>query len=154
MKNFLLFCLILLLTFTVNANCSFASEITVETDALSNREIRAQLNKIKTKRIIIANALLLDSAQRKKANDIYSKIVEKEAIQLAQLRQEQAILKLMNKQNSTASEIKAQRRIVYSLQESVRASENQVDKEFKKILNRSQRTKFKRLKKEINISDF
>jgi len=145
---------IIFVIFLFGMNCSFASEITAETNALSNKEIRAQLNKIKTKRIIIANALLLNSAQKKKANEIYSKIIEKEAIQLAQLRKEQAVLRTMNKENSTSSERKAQRRIVYSLQEAVRTSENQADKEFKKILTRDQRVKFKRLKKEITISDF
>ncbi|MBR1681377.1 hypothetical protein IJ707_06285, partial [bacterium] len=147
-----IFIIFVILLFGINF--SFANEISAETNALSNKEIRAQLNKIKTKRIIIANALLLNTAQKKKANEIYSKIIEKEAIQLAQLRKEQAALKVMTKENTTSEERKAQRRIVYSLQEAVRTSENQADKEFKKILTREQRVKFKRLKKEITISDF
>ena len=96
--------------FVLSINCVCASEISVQTSALSNKEIRAQINKIKTKRIIIANTLLLDSAQKKKANDIYSKTIEKEAMQLAQLRKEQEILKSMTKENSTKSERRAQRK--------------------------------------------
>ncbi len=152
MKNLII--LFTLLYFFINLNCALANEICVETTALTNKEIRAQLNKIKTKRIIIANALLLDDAQKKKANTIYSKIIQKEALQLAQLRKEQEILKSMTKENSTSEARRKQRKIVYNLQEAIRISEKQVDKEFKKILTHNQKVKFKRLKKEINISNF
>lgn len=150
MKKFLL----ILLTITININVIYAAEITSETNALSKKEIRAQVNKIKTKRIIIANALLLDSAQRKKADEIYSSTINKEAIILEQLQKEQAVLKSMTKETNTFAERKAQRKTVYELQHALITIENNVDKEFKKILNHNQRVKFNRLKKEINISDY
>ncbi len=150
MKKFLL----ILLTITININVIYAAEITSETNALSKKEIRAQVNKIKTKRIIIANALLLDSAQRKKADEIYSSTINKEAIILEQLQKEQAVLKSMTKETNTFAERKAQRKTVYKLQHALITIENNVDKEFKKILNHNQRVKFNRLKKEINISDY
>lgn len=149
-----LFLIFLLVVSILSFNFVCASEISAQTSALSNKEVRAQINKIKTKRIIIANTLLLDSAQKKKANDIYSRTIEKEAIQIAQLRKEQEILKNMTKENSTNAERRAQRKVVNSLYNAIKASENETDKEFKKILNHSQKVKFNRLKKEITISDF
>ncbi len=151
-KHLFLFFILVISVLSINFVC--ASEISVQTSALSNKEIRTQINKIKTKRIIIANTLLLDSEQKKKANDIYSKIIEKEAMLFAQLQKEQEILKSMTKENSTKSERRAQRKVVNSLYKAIKTSENATDKEFKKILNHNQRVKFNRLKKEITISDF
>ena len=152
MKKFLL--ILFFIIFVFNLNNAFATEISTQTNAIKNKEIKAQINKIKTKRIIIANALLLDSAQRKKANEIYSSVIEKEAIILEQLLKEQAVLKSMTKKTHTFSQRKAQRKIVYELQNSLRNIENDVDKQFKKILKHNQKVKFNRLKKEINISDY
>lgn len=149
-----LFLIFLLVISILSFNFVCATEISAKTSALSNKEVRAQINKIKTKRIIIANTLLLDSAQKKKANEIYSKTIEKEAIQLTQLRKEQEILKTMTKENSTNAERRAQRKVVNSLYNAIKTSENETDKEFKKILNHNQKVKFNRLKKEITISDF
>ncbi|MBR2526331.1 hypothetical protein IKE67_07675 [bacterium] len=152
MKKFFLILIISILA--LNFNCTNAVELTPETNAISKKEIRAQVNKIKTKRIIIANALLLDSAQRKKADEIYYSVIDKEAIILEQLQKEQEILKSMTKKTNTFAERKAQRKKVYELQHALRTIENNVDKEFKKMLNHNQRVKFNRLKKEINISDY
>ena len=71
MKKVLFIISIFLIAFSINS--VIAVEISPETNALSKKEIRAQVNKIKTKRIIIANALLLDEAQRKKADEIYKR---------------------------------------------------------------------------------
>lgn len=149
-----LFLAVLLVISVLSLNFACASEISAETSALSNKEVRNQINKIKTKRIIIANTLLLDASQKKKANEIYSKTIEKEAIQFTQLRKEQEILKSMTKENSTNAQRRAQRKVVNSLYNAIKTSENETDKEFKKILNHSQKVKFNRLKKEITISDF
>ena len=132
---------------TLSFNCAKAVEINPETNALSKKEIRAQVDKIKTKRIIIANALLLDSAQKKKAEEIYYSVIEKEAIILEQLQKEQTTLKSMTKKTNTFAERKAQRKTVYELQQALRTIENEVDREFKKILNHNQKVKFNRLKK-------
>lgn len=152
MKKF--FLILIISISALNFNCTNAVELTPETNAISQKEIRAQVNKIKTKRIIIANALLLDSAQRKKADEIYYSVIDKEAIILEQLQKEQEILKSMTKKTNTFAERKAQRKKVYELQHALRTIENDVDKEFKKMLNHNQKVKFNRLKKEINISDY
>ncbi len=152
MKKILL--IIFLFSVLLTSNQISASEIELETNAMANKEIRAQVDKIKTKRIIIANALLLDSAQIKKANEIYSSVIEKEAVILEQLLKEQAILKSMTKETHTFAQRRAQRKIVFELQNSLRTIENDVDKQFKKLLKHNQKVKFDRLKKEINISDY
>lgn len=152
MKKILVFTTVLFLI-CININSASAVDITVESSVISNKEMKLQLNKIKTKRIIIANALLLNDEQRKKANEIYSKITEKEAMQLAQLQSERAVLKNMTKENSNAAARKAQRKVVYELQDAITLNEDNADAEFKKILTREQKTKFKRLRKEIKISD-
>ena len=139
---------------TFNINSATAAELNPETHALSKKEIRAQVDKIKTKRIIIANALLLNEAQIKKAEEIYYSVIDKEAIILEQLQKEQAVLKAMTKETNTFAERKSQRKTVYELQHALRVIESDVDKEFKKLLNHNQRVKFNRLKKEINISDY
>lgn len=150
-KVFFIFVIAILM---LNATYADAVEINSENNVISKKEIRAQINKIKTKRIIIANALLLDSAQRKKADEIYSSVIEKEAIILEQLQNEQKILKSMTKETNTFSERKAQRKKVYELQHALIMIENDVDKEFKKMLKYNQKIKFNRLKKEISISDY
>ena len=138
MKKYLsLICILVLLSLSLNCVC--ASEMSAQTTALYDKEVRTQINKIKTKRIIIANALLLTDNQKKKANEIYSKTIEKESIQFVQLKREQAILKNMTKNNTTFKERKAQRKIVNNLYDAIKASENETDKEFKKILNHKQR---------------
>lgn len=152
MKKILLILSICVITFNINS--ATAVELNPETNALSKKEIKAQVNKIKTKRIIIANALLLDEAQRKKADEIYYSVIDKEAIILEQLKKEQATLKSMTKETNTFAERKSQRKTVYELQHALRVIESDVDKEFKKLLNHNQRVKFNRLKKEINISDY
>ena len=152
MKKFLLILSICIITFNINS--ATAAELNPETHALSKKEIRAQVDKIKTKRIIIANALLLNEAQIKKAEEIYYSVIDKEAIILEQLQKEQAVLKAMTKETNTFAERKSQRKTVYELQHALRVIESDVDKEFKKLLNHNQRVKFNRLKKEINISDY
>ena len=146
--------LLAILLFTLNNGFVSASEIHSENSALQNKEIRAQLNKIKTKRIIIANALLLNSSQKKKAREIYSSVAEKEAMLLAELKEEKAILNSIPDDKPNAEARRNQRRIIYNLQKAIADIENHVDKEFKKILTHDQKVKFNSLRKEIIISDF
>ncbi len=153
MKKILLFLMIFLCGSVVFAEVS-QTEISSESNALSNKEVKAQLQKIKTKRIIIANALRLTDAQKEKANKIYSKNFEKEALLLAQLKKEQSILKEMSNKKHYSSERKAQRKIVYELEKAIINIEDDMDKEFRKILTREQKSKFNRFKREITISDF
>lgn len=131
-----------------------ATQISTENYMLSNKEIKAQIYKIKTKRIIISNALRLNDSQKQKTNEIYSKNMEKEALLIAQLKKEQSILKELNEQKKNSLEKKQQRKIVYNLQKSLITLEKETDKEFKKVLTREQRSKFNRLSKEVHISDF
>ena len=151
---------ILLTTILICFICSSAfannstTQISTENYMLSNKEIKAQIYKIKTKRIIISNALLLNDSQKEKANQIYSKNMEKEALLIAQLKKEQSILKAMSEQKHNSAEKRQQRKIVYNLQKAIINIENETDKEFKKVLTRSQRSKFNRLSKEVHISDF
>lgn len=153
MKKILLFLMIFLCGSVVFAEVS-QTEISSESNALSNKEVKAQLQKIKTKRIIIANALRLTDAQKEKANKIYSKNFEKEALLLAQLKKEQSILKEMSNKKCYSPERKAQRKIVYELEKAIINIEDDMDKEFRKILTHEQKYKFKRFKREITISDF
>lgn len=153
MKKILLFLIIFLCGSVVLADVS-QTEISSESNALSNKEVKAQLQKIKTKRIIIANALRLTDAQKEKANKIYSKNFEKEALLLAQLKKEQSILKEMSNKKRYSPERKAQRKIVYELEKAIINIEDDMDKEFRKILTREQKSKFNRFKREITISDF
>ena len=130
------------------------TQIYTENYMLSNKEIKAQIYKIKTKRIIISNALLLNDSQKEKANQIYSKNMEKEALLITQLKKEQSILKTMSEQKRNSTEKKQQRKNVYNLQKALLNIEKETDNEFKKVLTRTQRCKFNRLSKEIHISDF
>lgn len=152
-KYFLLLLTIFLLTSAAPAN-SINTDITPENNALTDKEIKAQISKIKTKRIIIANALLLNDFQKEKANEIYSKNFQKEVLLLAQLKKEKEILKSMPKEKKNSIDRKNQRKIIANLEKSIETLECNTDKEFKKVLNRQQRSKFKRLQREIQISDF
>ncbi len=154
MKKIFVF-IVLFIFYTSFCNLSaFSAEISTENSAILNREIKAQINKIKTKRIIIANALLLNNAQKEKAGEIYSSVIEKEALLLAQLEKEKEIMKNLYNEENNRSQRRNQRRIIYNLQKAIVDVENQVDKDFKKILTHDQKVKFNRLKKEIIISDF
>lgn len=133
---------------------SFATEISTENNAISDREVKAQVSKIKAKRIIIANALLLNDSQKEKARNIYNSVIEKEALLVAQLNKEKETMKTLYQEKNNAKERRNQRRIIYNLQKAIKDVENQVDKEFKKILSHDQKVKFNRLKKEIILSDF
>ena len=153
MKNFLTILSAILFFFYIQSY-TFAAELSADIPEISNREVNAHLNKIKTKRIIIANALLLDNAQKEKALKIYSDVVEKEALLVSQLEKEKQIMKELYKQENNRAERRNQRRIIYNLQKAIADVENQVDKDFRKILNHDQKVKFNRLRKEIVIYDF
>lgn len=152
-KYFLLLLTIFMLGSATPAN-SINTDITPENNVLTDKEIKAQISKIKTKRIIIANALLLNDFQKEKANEIYSKNFQKEVLLLAQLKKEKEILKSMSKEKKNSIERKNQRKIIANLEKSIETLECNTDKEFKKVLNRQQRSKFKRLQREVQISDF
>ena len=84
----------------------------------------------------------------------YSKNFQKEVLLLAQLKKEKEILKSMPKEKRNSVERKNQRKIIANLEKSIETLECNTDKEFKKVLNRQQRSKFKRLQREVQISDF
>jgi Spy/CpxP family protein refolding chaperone len=148
--------LLSLISVVILSSTVFAEQnnISTENDFLSSKEIKSQLHKIKTKRIIISNALLLDDSQKQQANQIYSKISEKEAILIVQLKREEDILKEMQEQNENSLNIKKQKNNIDSLKSALNDIDKEADNEFKKILTKQQKTKFKRLKKEVVIYDF
>lgn len=148
--SFISLCLFL---YSAQSQC-FAAEISTDNIPVNSNVVRAQINKIKTKRIIIANALLLNNAQKQKAREIYLSVIEKEAILIAQLENEKTVMKKLYQEENNNAERRNQRRIIYNLQKAIADTENKVDKDFKKILTHDQKVKFNRLKKEIIISDF
>ncbi len=144
--------LLTILTITGSAN---AIENTLKIDDLSvsNNEIKAQLNKIKTQRLIISNALLLNDIQKLRANEIFDNYNEKEALIYVQLKQENALLASLKSQKANKAEQKTQAKNIKNLKKALKSIQKQNDKEFKEILNHSQRVKFNRLRKEIQVSN-
>lgn len=143
------------LTLFTISNCVYAIEnnLQVENLNISNIEIKSQLNKIKTKRLIISNALLLNDIQRLKADKIFDNYNEKEALIYLQLKQENAILLNLKSQKANKKEQKAQMKNIKNLKKALKSIQKQNDKEFKEILNHNQKVKFNRLRKEIQISN-
>ena len=132
---------------------ALAIEITTDSTNFSNKEVKIQVNKINTKRLLIANALLLTDAQKLKANSIYNKSSEKEAILYLQLNQEKKLLQDLSKQKANFAEKKAQRKIINNIEKNIKSIQKESDKDFKSILNYSQKLKYNKLKKEIQISN-
>ena len=139
-----------LLTITSTAN-AIENNLEVESLNISNNEVKAQLNKMKTKKLIIGNALLLNDIQKLKADEIYEKALVKEAVVYLQLKQENAILVSLKSQNANKKEQKAQVKNIKKLKKALKTVQRQNDKEFKQILNHNQRVKYNRLKKEIQV---
>lgn len=154
-KLFLFFTTLVLTCSTAFANDNIML-INAQTDYNYSKDIKEQMQKIKTKRIIIANALLLSDSQKEKANNIYSNIFEKETLLIVQLKQEKEILKNLNEQKDKkySLERKQQRKVIAELEDAIKKIEKDADKDFSKILCREQRSKFKRLNREIQIKDF
>lgn len=142
--------LIAFLTIFITSSITLAGEVKTNDYTLTNKEIKQELNMLKTRRLLIANALLLTDLQKAKANQIYQKVADKEAILYAQLKKEKAIYQAVSKEKNTKAK-KQQRQIINMLNKDIQNLQHNADKDFKSILNHDQRVKFRRLNNELKL---
>ena len=145
--------LIALSIFTLlSFNVAFAIDEDFNKKLYNEKELKEQITKIKNRRIIISNALLLTESQKKDAYNIYDQSSDKEAILFIKLKQEKNLLdNLSSDKNTNRVEKSKQKRIVSNIQKDLLTIQKDYDKNFKKILTRSQRSKYKRLNREIPL---
>ena len=93
--------LISLLTIILTSSVALAGEVKTNSYTLTNKEIKQELNTLKTRRLLIANALLLTDLQKVKAEQIYKNVADKEAILYAQLKREKAIYQAVAKEKNS-----------------------------------------------------
>ena len=141
--------LISLLTIVLTSSLALAGEVKTN-DYTLNKEIKQELNTLKTRRLLIANALLLTDLQKAKADQIYKGVADKEAILYAQLKKEKAIYQAVSKEKNTKAK-KQQRQIINMLNKDIQTLQHNADKDFKSILNHDQRVKFRRLNNELKL---
>lgn len=133
--------------------CSCSCVYAFETDSYSSNDIefKEQLSKLQTKHIIIFNDLLLSDLQKAKANYIFKNSDNKEAEIYAKLKKEQNLLNNLIAQSADKFTKKQQKKNIRKLEKEILIIEKQADREFKKILNHDQRTKYNRIKKTVKI---
>lgn len=142
--------LISLLTIILASSVAIAGEVKTNSYTLTNKEIKQELNTLKTRRLLIANALLLTDLQKVKAEQIYKNVADKEAILYAQLKREKAIYQAVAKEKNSKAK-KEQRQIINMLAKDIHTLQHNADKDFKSILNHDQRVKFRRLNNELKL---
>ena len=142
--------LISLLTIILTSSVALAGEVKTNSYTLTNKEIKQELNTLKTRRLLIANALLLTDLQKVKAEQIYKNEADKEAILYAQLKREKAIYQAVAKEKNSKAK-KEQRQIINMLTKDIHTLQHNADKDFKSILNHDQRVKFRRLNNELKL---
>lgn len=139
-----------LLTIVLTSSIALAGEVKTNSYTLTNKEIKQELNTIKTRRLLIANALLLTDLQKAKADQIYKSVADKEAILYAQLKREKAIYQAVSKEKNAKAK-KQQKQIINMLNNDIQTLQKEADKDFKSILNHDQRVKFRRLNNELKL---
>lgn len=137
-------------TLVVTSSFVFAGEVNTNNYTFSNKEVQQELNTIKTRRLLIANALLLTDMQKIKAEQIYKNIADKEAILYAQIKKEKAIYQAVAKEKKSQAK-KEQRQVINMLNKEIQTLQRDADKDFKSILNHDQRVKFRRLNNELKL---
>lgn len=142
--------LISLLTIVLTSSIALAGEVKTNNYTLTSKEIQQELNTLKTRRLLIANALLLTDMQKVKAEQIYKKVSDKEAVLYAQLKREKAIYQAVAKEKNSQAK-KEQRQIINMLNKDIQTIQHNADKDFKSILNHDQRVKFRRLNNELKL---
>lgn len=141
---------IAIFTLVVTSSFAFAGEVNTNNYTFSNKEVQQELNTIKTRRLLIANALLLTDMQKIKAEQIYKNIADKEAILYAQMKKEKAIYQAVAKEKKSQAK-KEQRQVINMLNKEIQTLQRDADKDFKSILNHDQRVKFRRLNNELKL---
>lgn len=142
--------LISLLTIVLTSTLALAGEVKTNDYTLTNKELKQELHTLKTRRLLIANALLLTDLQKAKAEQIYQKVADKEAILYTQLKKEKAIYQAISNEKNTKAK-KEQRKIINMLNKDLQTLQHEADKDFKSILNHDQRVKFRRLNNELKL---
>ena len=150
MKNFIT---LFLISLCLISGAAFAiSNDSLNETIYNEKDLKSQMTKVKNRRIIISNALLLNEQQKKEAYNIYEQSSEKEAILYLNLKKENKLLENLSSDKSiNRSEKTKQKKVVASLKKELKSVQKDYDKEFKQILNRSQKSKYRQLNREIPL---
>lgn len=146
MKN--LFISLIIILYTYSYVYAFESQSYSHVDDI---EMKEQLSKLETKHIIISNDLLLSDLQKTKAKYLFKNSDKKEIEIYAKLKKEQNLLNNLTAQKADRNTIKQQKENVKRLKNEISDIEKQTDREFKKILNHDQKSKYNRLKRTVKI---
>ncbi|MBQ3311396.1 hypothetical protein IJG72_04890 [bacterium] len=152
MKKFLLL-LLAIITF-INFKPVFAiCESQLDETLYNKKEIKSQILKIRNRKIIISNALLLSDSQKTNLYNLFNQDNQKEAILYLKLKEETNLLNnLNNNKNISRIEKRNQKKTISKIKKEIELIEKNNEADFKQILTRKQRAKYNKLKREIPLN--